>query len=155
MKDLSLMIDDVKFNFRVATIIRNGDKVLLHKADRDNFYVIPGGRVKVGEDTETAIKREMFEEMGENIIVKKYVGTIENFFVLYAKTYHEILIIYEAEFDENSNKNVLEKFRSIERDDLEFIWKPIDDIKDLDLRPNLLKDYLLSEKDITHIVNKD
>ena len=78
--DVSVMIENIKFNYRVATIIRNGDKILLHKSKKDDFYAIPGGRIMVGEDSETALKREFVEEIGANIFIKKYLGTIENFF---------------------------------------------------------------------------
>ena len=38
--DVSVMIDDIKFNYRVATIIRNGDKILLHKSKKDALNAI-------------------------------------------------------------------------------------------------------------------
>lgn len=38
--DVSVMIENVKFNYRVATIIKNGDKVLLHKSKKDDLLLV-------------------------------------------------------------------------------------------------------------------
>ena len=59
MKDVSIMVGDTKFNFRVACILENNNRVLLHKANIDNFWNMPGGRIKAGENSLCAIKREM------------------------------------------------------------------------------------------------
>jgi len=37
------------FNFRAAGIILDGDWVLLHRAEIDDFWAPPGGRVELGE----------------------------------------------------------------------------------------------------------
>ena len=60
--DITFILDGIKFNCRVATIIRNDDKVLLHKNINDDFYALPGGRIKSGEDSETALSREFTEK---------------------------------------------------------------------------------------------
>lgn len=57
------MVGDTKFNFRVACILENNNRVLLHKADIDNFWNMSGGRIKAGENSLCAIKREMEEEL--------------------------------------------------------------------------------------------
>lgn len=154
--DVSVMIENVKFNYRVATIIRNGDKILLHKSKKDDFFAIPGGRIMIGEDSETALKREFFEEMGTNIFIKKYLGTIENFFEYNGKNYHELMIVYEAEFEKESDKYNMDKIVGLEENGkIEFIWKTIDQIKELDLKPKFLKDSLINVKDIFHLINKN
>lgn len=68
--DVSVMTENIKFNYRVATIIKNGDKILLHKSKKDDFFAIPGGRIMIGEDSKTALKREFLEEMGADIFIK-------------------------------------------------------------------------------------
>ena len=134
--DVSVMIENIKFNYRVATIIRNGDKILLHKSKKDDFYAIPGGRIMVGEDSETALKREFVEEIGANIFIKKYLGTIENFFEYNGKKYHELMIVFESEFEKESDRNSVDKIVGLEENGkIELIWKKIDQIKELDLKP--------------------
>lgn len=53
-----------KFNFRVAGIVMDAGRVLLHTTEQDAFWNLPGGRVKLNETTEAAIVREMMEELG-------------------------------------------------------------------------------------------
>ena len=80
MEDICVMLDGYKFNYRVAAIIKKDGKILLHKSKKDNFYAIPGGRVKVGESSIKTLKREFIEEMGKDINVKDFTGLVENFF---------------------------------------------------------------------------
>jgi len=35
---------DVRFNYRVVGIAFDADRVLLHRAERDDFWALPGGR---------------------------------------------------------------------------------------------------------------
>ena len=55
--DVSVMINNTKFNYRVATLIKSNNKILLHKNKEDDFYAIPGGRIMIGETSENALKR--------------------------------------------------------------------------------------------------
>lgn len=152
--DISVMIDNIKFNYRVATIIKNNNKILLHKSKEDNFYAIPGGRIMIGETSENALKREFIEEIGAKITIKDYLGTVENFFEYNGKKYHELMIVYESTFDSNSNFYKEEKIRGLEENGkIEFIWKTIDEIKQLDLRPLFLKENIISNTQITHLIN--
>lgn len=152
--DISVMIDNIKFNYRVATIIKNNNKILLHKSKEDNFYAIPGGRIMIGETSENALKREFIEEIGAKITIKNYLGTVENFFEYNGKKYHELMIVYESTFDSNSNFYKEEKIRGLEENGkIEFIWKTIDEIKQLDLRPLFLKENIISNTQITHLIN--
>ena len=91
--DISLDIENYKLNIRAACIIKHNNKVLLHKsADKDHYCLI-GGRVELGESSENTIKREMQEELGKEIEIKSYAATIENFFNLDGKKYHEYMFI--------------------------------------------------------------
>ena len=44
--DISMMIGDVKFNYRVGLFIEKDDKILIECSNIVNFSVLPGGRVK-------------------------------------------------------------------------------------------------------------
>lgn len=62
--------DNNRFNARVSAIIYNSEKnkILLFKVDDGrNFYLLPGGRIEFYEDSKTAIKREIMEELGWNL----------------------------------------------------------------------------------------
>ena len=153
--DVSLMIEEFKFNYRVATVIRNGDKVLLHKNMNDDFYAVPGGRIKIGEDSISAIKRELFEEICVNINVDKMIGLVENFFEYNGNKHHEVMIVFSSSFDEDSEFYNQEVIKGIEKDgELNLVWKSIEDIKQLDVRPIKLKNVLINKQDgFFHLVN--
>ena len=64
--NLDFEIDNIRFNARASAIIYNKDKtkVLLFKiVDRD-YFMLPGGRIEIYEDSLNAIKREIKEETG-------------------------------------------------------------------------------------------
>lgn len=67
--NLDFEIDNARFNARSSAIIYNKDKtkVLLFKiVDRD-YFMFPGGRIEIYEDSLNAIKREIKEETGFNL----------------------------------------------------------------------------------------
>ena len=62
--------DDYRFNARASAIILNEkkDKILLFKVeDGRDYFLLPGGRIELYEDSLTAIKREVMEELGYDI----------------------------------------------------------------------------------------
>lgn len=141
--DVSLMIGDFKFNYRVAAIVKNGNKILLHKNRTEDFYAIPGGRIQIGEDSKSALKREFLEEMGVDVDVSRMIGAVENFFEYDNKKFHEVMIVYNVEFDKNSDLYNKDIIKGIETDSqLEFVWKSFDEIENLDLRPKSIKKVL-------------
>ena len=96
--DISINVGNYKINVRAAGIIIHNNKLLTHRNINDDYYALIGGRIQVGEDSETALKREIMEEMGKEIKITGYVSTIENFFEVKGEKYHEMLLIHKAEF---------------------------------------------------------
>jgi len=65
----------------VDGFILKEDKVLLVKRAIPPFmrsWVLPGGHVNYGETVEEAIKREMKEEVGVEVKIKKLIGVYSN-----------------------------------------------------------------------------
>lgn len=50
--------------YTARAIVRNGDLYAVMYAEKFNLYSLPGGGVNDGEDSVTALKREMLEETG-------------------------------------------------------------------------------------------
>ena len=96
--DLTIEVDDYKLNIRTAGIIIHENKILTHRDVNKDYYCLPGGRVQIGENSEETIKRELNEELGKEIEISKYISTIENFFEMENKKYHEIFFLYQVEF---------------------------------------------------------
>ena len=100
--DISLDIGDNLFNFRVGAIIKNKNKILVHHEKSKKHVTLIGGRIKSGEDSITALKREILEEIGADTEYVKSSAYVENFFELRGKKYHEILIVHEMKFCDES-----------------------------------------------------
>ncbi len=152
--DLSFNVDDKVFNYRVAGIIRNGDKILVTTRHNKDYVTLIGGRVKFGEASSDAIVREIKEEMGCKVDFIKTLGIIENFFKSkYDKIYHEMLVINEISFKDKSLYHE-DSFCNYEEDGAEFTWKSIDELKKLNFQPKDVLDYL-DCKEMFHIIKKD
>ena len=152
MKDISLFVGEHKLNFRVSAMIKNGNKILLHHGLTDNHYTLPGGRVKEGETTEQALKREMKEEMGYDIDILKPVSFMENMFTDKGVQFHELLVTYELQFKDKQvyNKDKIELIESCK--DFEFVLMDISKLDNIIFLPSKLKDIIKNTTaDFKHI----
>lgn len=61
-----------------AVIIDQNRRLLLQRRDDNNYWSLPGGRVEICESVEKAIIREVFEETGFRVVVKKLIGIYSN-----------------------------------------------------------------------------
>src|SRR5439155_21430278 len=71
--------------------------VLLHRADQDNFWSLPGGRGELLEPSTETICREFREELGCDVRVERLLWIVENFFTYDASKFHEIAFYYKIE----------------------------------------------------------
>ena len=101
---------------------------LLYRKKKENnkiitYYAIPGGMIEEDETVEEAVKREIKEELNKEIEITGYISTVENFFTMNGKKYHEILFIYKAEFKYEENKKLEEVLENKEgKDYLKYYW---------------------------------
>lgn len=138
--DISYFNEDVniKFNFRVAVMAYNDNKILLQRNIRDPFYSLIGGRVQLGESSLAAVKREVLEEVGIEIKDEevKLINVVENFFTYNNTKFHELLYIYILE---NEEINGMDNFKTFDKDDSFNEWISVDEIEKLDIRPEIIK----------------
>jgi ADP-ribose pyrophosphatase YjhB (NUDIX family) len=83
-------------------LIRRDDEILVFEA-RDSkkgetFYRPLGGAVGFGEGSRDAVARELREEIGADLKGVRFLTTIENIFEHEGEKGHEIVLMYEAEF---------------------------------------------------------
>jgi ADP-ribose pyrophosphatase YjhB (NUDIX family) len=87
---------DARFNLRVAGIALHDNRVLLNRFDKHWF--LPGGRVEMGETSLEALRREMQEELEEEVMVGRLLWVAESFFTgVEEKNYHELAFYYLME----------------------------------------------------------
>ena len=93
------IIDDKKaFRYRAAAIIVEENCVLFARNEVDDYYYSVGGAVHMGETSEEAVKREVFEETGVRYEVDHLAVIHENFFIgtsgLKGVDFHEVTFYY-------------------------------------------------------------
>ncbi|GAB2974868.1 hypothetical protein GCM10027049_06620 [Mucilaginibacter puniceus] len=139
------------FNYRVSCLLNIDGFILLHKLSEDDFYNLPGGRSKFGEESSHTIERELQEEINEKIIVGPVLWLIENFFEFQQKHYHEINLVYHATSEtlrpgDNFIKNINGKVYSYE-------WFDKQGIESIKFNPHIVKDQLFNPpKSISHLI---
>lgn len=145
--DIYFRRDHKVFNFRVAAIIKKDNKVLISKFN--DYYTLPGGRVQFGETTETALRRELFEELNIQIKIERLISINENFFNYGNDLYHEVLFTYLCEVSEEIDLSEI----SHEHESYHFMH--LHDLLKTNLKPEFLLDDLKQlPLHIHHNVNK-
>lgn len=154
--DITIDIDDYRLNIRAAAIIIHNNKVLVHRDVNSTYYALLGGRVKIGENSEDTIKREILEEIGKEIEITGYVSTIENFFKANSSKYHEILFVHMAEFKNEEDKQIKDTIKNIEgKDYLQYEWIDLGKIDEYPLLPQVIKEVLKDKIFPIHKINND
>ena len=154
--DITINVDDYILNVRAAVVIIHNNKILLHRNLNSNHYALLGGRVEIGEDSITTVKREVVEEIGKEIEITGYISTIENFFEMEGSKYHEIMFVYKGEFKEEEDKKIIDTIKNIEgKDHLQYEWIDLEKIDDCNLLPIIMKEILKQGKYPVHKINND
>jgi ADP-ribose pyrophosphatase YjhB (NUDIX family) len=84
--------------YRVAAVAAPGDLVLLHKAEPDDFWTLPGGAVEKGEQARAALQRELEEELNVRPRVDRLLWVVENFFTYGDRSFHELGLYFLVTF---------------------------------------------------------
>lgn len=154
--DLTIDVEDYKLSVRAAGVIIHNNKILVHKNINSDHYSLIGGRVEIGEDSENTVKREIKEELGKEVEITGYVSTIENFFEMKGKKYHEILFIHKTEFANEEDKKIEYTLKNMEgKDYLQYEWLEMDKIEEYPLLPKTVKEVLKENKFPVHKINKE
>lgn len=147
-----------RFNFRVAGLLVHEDKLLVMKDVNQSYYYIPGGRVKLHEQSEEAIKRELLEELSMDVRIKRLLWVNENFFVedMLKEKFHEICFYYLLELTNDQLLKNGEAFVVYEDEKVHhYLWKHIDCLSEIELYPLFLKEKIRElPRQIEHIVER-
>ena len=102
---------------KVVCVFRNGGRILVGDAydatKKELFYCPPGGRVEFGELSAEALRREMREELGSEIMNPRLLGVLENRFSFNGQQGHEIVFVYDAELEQKALYSV-DRFKAHE-----------------------------------------
>ncbi len=139
--DIGLQTETARFGVRAVAVIVHEGYVLLHQTDGETIWNLPGGRTQVLETTAAAVRREMLEELGEEVIVGPLQWVVELFHNDDAGRYHEIGLYYLAQFCNPERNDKARTFigREGERLQITYRWFPI---RQIDEVPNLVPPFL-------------
>ncbi len=82
------------FNYRVAAVAIREGHLLTCREDDDDYIMLPGGRVELGESSLVALEREVAEELRTPATIERLLYTAENFFDHDGKQVHELAAYY-------------------------------------------------------------
>lgn len=157
-QDCGFIKGDKWFRYRAAAIIVEDDCVLFAGNEADDYYYSIGGGVHLGESSEEAVKREVFEETGIKYEVDYLAVIHENFFVgcsgLKGVYCHEISFYYMMK--PKGNKNLNSHSHTMDGLKESMHWLPIDQLDKYKAYPTFMKEYLKNDhKGLEHIITDE
>ena len=136
--DISFRTELGRFNYRVSAVILRDGCLLTMKDNLYSYSYLPGGRVKMGETTENAMKRELREELRAELPLLRPLWLCQDFFTEEdtGERFHEICLYYlvdgsalpETDFAYSEGERV-NRFR----------WTKTEDVKHMHLYPEFVK----------------
>ena len=137
--DISFKTDFGRFNFRVSAVIIRKNYLLTMQDNAYSYAYLPGGRVKMGETAQQAIKRELQEELHADLPVIRPLWFCQDFFTEEdtVEKFHEICIYYLVD----GGKLPEGSFSYAEGERINrFAWTPLDEVRQMHLYPEFIKD---------------
>jgi 8-oxo-dGTP pyrophosphatase MutT (NUDIX family) len=107
------------------------------------FYRPLGGRIEFGETAVETLHRELLEEIQAEISALRYLATLENIFIYEGERGHEIVMVFDGKFVDESLYELpfIERIDTFSREPLRAVWKRLSEFGPG--RPPLYPDGLL------------
>ena len=154
-----LETEAARFNVRVAGVCRSDGHVLLHQAEGDDSWLLPGGHLEMGEPVGACLAREWREEIGIEVRVGRLLWVVENFFDLGNRLRHELGFYFAVDLPDGASEG--DPAREFQRNPadvgyaLVFRWFPVDRLETVRLYPSFLRTALADPPAApVHVVNR-
>lgn len=155
---LSFEHSEGRFSCRAVGVITDGERLLMHRDEGDDFWTLPGGRIEFGEPACTALARELEEELGVRAEVGRLIWLVENFFTYRDEARHEIAFYFEVSLPAASPLKAYDQTFAGEDSGVPLIfeWHSIARLEDLKVRPAFLQKAMTHPPQSTqYIVHRD
>ena len=145
--DIRIATDTHKFKYRVNGIVIKDGKLLTIRMNNNTSFCLPGGHVELGEDTRSAVIREMKEELNSDATILNDMAIVESFYTdKKGLSTHEISFYYIVE-PVNYDNIPLDNYSTSEDDkgimkEHNFEWIELSNLENVDFRPGFIKNKL-------------
>ncbi len=144
--DLTFRTPEGRLNVRACAVIVDGGRILAMHDDRSPYYYLPGGRVELHETAESAVLREVREELETGAEIVRPLWVHQSFFTedVDGERYHEICFYFLVRPADGRIASHRGPFTLWEKGTSRhvFEWLPIDTVKDRYFYPLFLKERL-------------
>jgi len=94
------------------------------------FFRPLGGKIEFGESSSSTVRRELLEEIGCEVHNLRYLATLENIFTYNGEKGHEIVIIYDGDFtDDSIYQRAMIQGHEDNHDPIKAVWKSLSDFR--------------------------
>ena len=153
--DISIKATAGKFNYRVAAMIVHEAHILVMQDEGIPHDYLPGGRVHLHEPAETALSRELREELDISLPPHQLTFIAESFFTIDSTRYHEMCLYFLME----APPELLirgDRFTRVEGSEIHhFRWVKFEELRHLSFYPIFLTERIFTLPDhpefITHL----
>lgn len=136
---ISFDAEQGRFNYRSVAVIIHQNHVLIHRAEEDDFWAMPGGRVEFFEYSDATVVREIGEELGIEANVNRHLWHVESFFEYREQKFHEVANYYLVSVSALTEIESEVNFKGIEQPaNLIFCWVPLAGLGKYNLYPQFL-----------------
>lgn len=152
MQMLSIDIAGFRFTHRAAGVAISGDRLLLNRGLGEPYWFLPGGRINAGEDSASALLREMREEIGQDVVLGGLLCSVENFFSARGRDFHEMGLYYAMTVPREWEGSV---FIKDDGADVEYRWIPLAELAEIIVYPEVIKDLILGNPCPRHCIVRE
>lgn len=137
------MPDAQHIEFIARGIIVRENAILACRNVAKGYHYLPGGHIEFGETPAQAVARELHEEAGLHTTVRECLLVCETRFTQSNKQRQEVNIVFHVEPTAANPLSAAKGVPSLEPD-IAFDWLDLAQLVEVDLRPQVIKAWLLS-----------
>ena len=155
--DITFRLKEGTFNFRVAAVMIHDGKLLVMQDTESPYWYLPGGRVQLQEQAETALLRELREELDIAPVIIRPLWMVQNFYNedVNHQDYHEIGLYFLVDISSTGLLARGEDFSSAEENQINtFRWVPFEQLQQMYLHPLFLKQKIFNLPDELQMITE-
>ena len=143
--DITFRTPEGRFNYRACAVIVHNERLLVMKDNRSPYFYLPGGRVLLHETAESAVLREVREELGVEGTIIRPLWMVQSFFVedVTGEQFHELCLYCLVDITTTGLLSLGESFPGAESGKgQQFTWLPFEQVEQAYLYPLFIKKHI-------------